>query len=235
MNKSSKEYILNEAQREGYKFFCIYNASGECVKDQQNANYTPDQAKEDIERFFKHNTGIYRIEFRKAPKRNTNSQKFSFTVDLQEETEQPQQIGNIPGMSESTLFDMLREKDQTISNLQSQLNTQAIQGLQARNELQMDLLRKELKEGQDKSGEMMMQAIQALNGMFGSSNIGLTGLEQEAPTMEAQTDEKTAINKAVVKLIRLDKNFAANVSKLAKLAEEKPDIYKMAVSQLSNF
>ena len=233
MNKTSKEYILSEAEKEGYKFFSIYNASGDIVKDQQNSNYSPSQAREDIERFFKHNTGIYRIEFRKAAKRTAAGQRYSFTVDITDEQPEPKGFNGIPGgIGESNLFDLIREKDQEIRRLQSELNTQAISGIQKSNDLQMELLRKEMAESKDKTGEMLMQIIPALNGMFGSTNIGVTGLDEvEAPP---QTGEKEQINKAVVKLMRLDSNFANNISKLAELADKKPDLYKMAVTQLSN-
>ena len=48
-------------------------------------------------------------------------------------------------------------------------------------------------------------------------------------------NDKEKILAAINKLVKLDTNFAANLEKLAHLAEKKPLIYQQAVKQLSNY
>lgn len=49
-----------------------------------------------------------------------------------------------------------------------------------------------------------------------------------------QTNPKEKVINAVNKLMQLDENFPTNIEKLAKLAQEKPAIYQMAVEYLKN-
>jgi hypothetical protein len=79
--------------------------------------------------------------------------------------------------------------------------------------------------------------------MFGGgSNIALSGFDtMDLPVMETTKtntikpmvdDNRQKINNAVVRLIKADKNFADNISKLADIADENPLIYNMAISKL---
>jgi hypothetical protein len=48
-------------------------------------------------------------------------------------------------------------------------------------------------------------------------------------------DVKNKVIASVNKLLEIDPDFAANIAKLAELAQTKPEVYKMAVQMLKNY
>ena len=99
-----------------------------------------------------------------------------------------------------------------------------------------------MKNADGGNDALMQTAISALGGMFGgggASNVALSGLDTlEIPETKINTsngmvdDTKKTINNAVVRLMKGDKEFAENISKLADLCDENPLIYNLAIGKL---
>lgn len=239
MNLTNKKYLFDLMQKENFVFFAIYNTQGSIMRDQNNEAYTQEEAVQDLQNFFEYNSGLFRIDFRRTRTITPRTIVHSFTVENSFEPEE-KGIGNVdPTNMNSSLMEVIREKDQKIERLQTESLAQIISGIQKTNELQMELLRTELKNKSGGNDEMLMQAaMTTLGGLFGGSNIGVSGfdsVETAAPTPAANMDPaKQKINSAVVRLMKVDSNFADHISKLADLAEKNMAMYSMAISQLKN-
>lgn len=61
--------------------------------------------------------------------------------------------------------------------------------------------------------------------------VGVAGSENDSTDLD---NDKLRINQAVIKLIKLDPNFADNIERLAELAQNNPQVYQMAIQQLNN-
>jgi hypothetical protein len=122
-----------------------------------------------------------------------------------------------------------------------------ISAMNKQHELQVEALKKDMKNANGGNDALMQTAISALGGMFGGGqNIGVSGFETteiEQPTQKINNthttenimdDKRKKINNAVVRLMDGDSEFAENISKLADLCENNPMIYKMAISRLEN-
>ena len=142
----------------------------------------------------------------------------------------------------SDYMSIISAKDDKIEKLQSEMFANMMAAMAKQHELQMEALKTNLNK--DTGNDALMQtAITAISGMFGGgSNIALSGFDtMDLPVMETTKtntikpmvdDNRQKINNAVVRLIKADKNFADNISKLADIADENPLIYNMAISKL---
>lgn len=229
--------------KEGFTYFTIYDSKGSPMRDQTNESYSVQDAKDDLTQFLDYNSGVFRVEFRRTKQNTPSTKNYSFTIDNMKPDfdDSIQGIGNYD--SGIDYMAVIRDKDAKIDKLQSEMFANMISAMNKQHELQMEALRKEMKNAEGGNDQLMQTALQTLSGMFGGSNIGLSGIETMAqPTQTNKTnnnsklmdDEKKAINQAVVRLMKGDENFAKNITKLADLCDENPLIYKMAISKLDS-
>lgn len=101
----------------------------------------------------------------------------------------------------------------------------------------LEALRNEHERKSSKEERIMGIASQFFPMVMGGGQSPMNGFEPEIiehMTQPSVTPKDKIIN-SVNKLMTLDPNFVRNIEKLAKLAEEKPMVYKMAVEQLNQF
>mgnify|MGYP005991780391 CR=1 FL=1 len=243
MNLTNIKYLFDLMDKEGFTYFTIYDSKGSPMRDQTNESYSVQDAKDDLTQFLDYNSGVFRVEFRRTKQNTPSTKNYSFTIDNMKPDfdDSIQGIGNYD--SGIDYMAVIRDKDAKIDKLQSEMFANMISAMNKQHELQMEALRKEMKNAEGGNDQLMQTALQTLSGMFGGSNIGLSGIETMAqPTQTNKTnnnsklmdDEKKAINQAVVRLMKGDENFAKNITKLADLCDENPLIYKMAISKLDS-
>ena len=228
--------------KESFTFFTVYDNKNSPMRDQGNENYTVQDAKEDLEQFLQYNSGVFRVEFRRAKNNGPATKNYSFTIDnLKSDREPVTGIGNFDGGGTMDYMSIINAKDDKIEKLQSEMFANMMAAMSKQHELQMEAMKTELSK--DKGNDALMStAMTALSGMFGGgSNIALSGFDSmELPTIETTKkitepmvdDNKQKINNAVVRLMKSDRDFAQHISKLADLADESPLIYNMAISKL---
>ena len=245
MNLTNIKYLYELMDKEGFTYFTIYDSKGSPMRDQCNGEYSVQDAKEDLSQFLEYNSGVFRVEFRRTKQNVPSTKNYSFTIDnMKTDNEDTMQgIGNYDGGGVDYMG-VIRDKDAKIDKLQSEMFANMISGMNKHHELQMEMLRKEMKSADGNNDALMQTAIQTLSGMFGGSNIGVSGIETlDTPTTKTiktnnnsnmVDDNKKAINKAVVRLIEGDENFAEHITKLADLCDENPFIYKIAIAKLNS-
>jgi len=81
---------------------------------------------------------------------------------------------------------------------------------------------------------IVSQVLPTVMGAFGgAAQPPMNGIPQQEQTMDQ--DVKNKVIASVNKLLEIDPDFAANIAKLAELAQTKPEVYKMAVQMLKNY
>lgn len=228
--------------KENFTFFTVYDNKNSPMRDQCNENYTVQDAKEDLEQFLQYNSGVFRVEFRRAKNNGPSTKNYSFTIDnLKSDREPVTGIGSFDGGANMDYMSIINAKDEKIEKLQSEMFANMMAAMSKQHELQMEAMKTELSKDKGNDG-LITAAMGALSGMFGGgSNIALSGFDSmELPTIETNKkitepmvdDNRQKINNAVVRLMKSDQNFANHISKLADLADESPLIYNMAISKL---
>lgn len=241
MNLTNIKYLYDLMDKEGFTFFTVYDSKGSPMRDQCNESYSVDDAKADLSHFLEYNSGVFRVEFRRTKQNNSHTKNYSFTVDnMKSERDDEMPIGNMgAGMD---YMSVIRAKDEKIDKLQSEMFANMMAAMNKQHELQVEALKNEMKNADGGNDALMQTAISALGGMFGGgANIGLSGIDtMEVPTItntntnttEIMDDKRKMINNAVVRLMRGDKEFAENITKLADLCDENPLIYNVAIGKL---
>lgn len=246
MNLTNIKYLYDLMDKEGFTFFTIYDSKGSPMRDQCNPSYSIDDAKNDLNQFLEYNSGVFRVELRRTKQNNSTTKNYSFTIDnMKSDRDDSMPMGNVG--ADMDYMSVIRAKDDKIDKLQSEMFANMMAAMNKQHEMQVEALEKQYKNADGGNDQLMQSAISALSGMFGGSNIGLSGLDTlTSPVVEEKThtvnnnindnkmmdDEKKIINSAVVRLMNSDKDFANNITKLADLCEGNPLIYKMAISKL---
>jgi hypothetical protein len=242
MNLTNIKYLYDLMDKESFTFFTVYDNKNSPMRDQGNENYTVQDAKEDLEQFLQYNSGVFRVEFRRAKNNGPATKNYSFTIDnLKSDREPITGLGNFDGGGTMDYMSIINSKDEKIEKLQSEMFANMMAAMSKQHELQMEAMKTELSKDKGNDG-LITAAMGALSGMFGAgNNIALSGFDtMELPPIETTKkttepmvdDNRQKINNAVVRLMKSDLNFASHISKLADLADESPLIYNMAISKL---
>ena len=240
MNLTNIKYLYDLMDKEGFTFFTIYDSKGSPMRDQINESYSVEDSKADLSQFLEYNSGVFRVEFRRTKANHASTKNYSFTIDNFIKDEPIQGIGN-PDQG-TDYMSVIRAKDEKIDKLQSEMFANMMAAMNKQHEMQIETLKSEMKNADGGNDALMQTAISALGGMFGgggASNVALSGLDTlEIPETKINTnngmvdDTKKTINNAVVRLMKGDKEFAENISKLADLCDENPLIYNLAIGKL---
>lgn len=102
----------------------------------------------------------------------------------------------------------------------------------------LETLRNEYERKSSKEEKIMGIASQFFPMIVGGGQSPMNGIvEPQIENNMTNTTEtpKDKVIKAINTLMASDPNFVRNIEKLAKLAQEKPMVYKMAVEQLNQF
>ena len=240
MNLTNIKYLFDLIDKDKLIFFTIYDAKGSAMRDQCNDNYTVSDSKNDLEQFLEYNSGVFRVEFRKTKSNTPTTKTFSFTIDNQQEAQRETPMGNPFGGGDP--MGAIAAKDGEITTLRNQILADSIANMNKMHEMQMEMLRKDLKSGDGDNAELMKAGLAALTGMFGSGqSVGVSGLgavdtlnEVSPKSNNTMTDNNKKINAAVVMLINNDPNFADNIQALANLSENNSMVYNMAIAKLKD-
>lgn len=230
--------------KESFTFFTVYDNKNSPMRDQCNDNYSVQDAKEDLEQFLQYNSGVFRVEFRRAKNNGPATKNYSFTIDnLKSDREPVSGIGSFDGGGTMDYMSIINAKDDKIEKLQSEMFANMMAAMSKQHELQMEAMKTELSKDKGNDG-LITAAMGAISGMFGNggNNIALSGFDtMEMPAIQTTKkstepmivdDNRQKINNAVVRLMKSDQNFANHICKLADLADESPLIYNMAISKL---
>ena len=243
MNLTNIKYLYDLMDKESFTFFTVYDSKGSPMRDQCNESYSVDDAKEDLQQFLQYNTGVFRVEFRRTRANTQQTKNYSFTVDNFKNEEEEKPMGSVMMGGNTDYVNIISSKDERIGQLQEQMYSEMVANLNKQHEMQLNAIK---AEGANKNGNndaLIQAALSAITGMFGSQQIGVSGIEtMEMPEIVETTtennnnmDDKTKkINNAVVRLIRGDKNFAEHITKLANLCDDNILIYNMAIAKLNN-
>jgi hypothetical protein len=177
MNLTNIKYLYDLMDKESFIFFTIYDSKGSPMRDQCNEAYSVEDAKEDLQQFLHYNVGVFRIEFRRTKSNTQQTKNFSFTVDnfKQEEVEKP--IGNVMMGGGNDYVNIITAKDERIGQLQEQMYSEMVANMNKQHEMQLNALK---AEGASKNGgndALIQAALSAITGMFGSQQIGVSGIE----------------------------------------------------------
>lgn len=235
------EYVYKVIEDQGIKHFAIYDVKDNLVYNQVNQSWNIARTKEEVLDFFKYNEGAFRIVLRNGPEID-KEQGFTFNVNSQptasEAAERIQGIGTNPmnpmsmGMpSGDQFFQLLMQREHELRETQSKGMMDMMEHIRKEHELKMEMLtvKTELanKGKDDQFGNMAMMGLQSLLG--GNMNVGVNGFDGEEGA-----DPKARINAAIRTLLKLDPQFVDHIEGLAKIALEKPDMYKLAIGQLKS-
>lgn len=242
MAKTTKEYLFEIIENEGYKYYTISDESGSKMRDQRNQNFSTQQVVADISRFLENNEGVFTISFRDTQADHRDeSRKYHYTVDASP-SRVPQPVNGFPmgSLGMDQWLAIIAQKDSMIEQLRNDLTATKLNGLNESQSLRMELMKQELTKKDDGDDQMIQQAIGALSGMFsgGGSNVGLSGIGEQVEMPKKQSDmniteeQKSKINSAVLTLLQADPKFAERIVKLANLAKSMPQVYNNVASKL---
>lgn len=233
------KYVYSTILEDGFIFYRIKSASNRVMKDQSNEAFTPEQAVESIKHFMAHNRGYFTIVLRPGPRpatsraKDTEREFYVSNVEKVSGDKAGAGIGGLSGgMDSFTMIGKVMELQDKITNRDLEHNTRLL-------EKERELMQLSQAVANSKNNDALIQmGAQILGQMFGAggANMGINGLG-DAP-MEPETvegDQKARINRAVVKLIELDQDFAENIEALAELAEKNRTLYDQGVSMIKNF
>lgn len=235
------EYIFQLMRDENRPYFIITDQKDNQLRTHLD-NPDVEHAILQLQDFLKWNEGVFTICIRNTPKAVNGRDKgliytFSNSLMANEIKDRPKdQITGIgsPFSNPSALYGF--DPMQKVMELMGEINRLNQENIRVQFKNDLEAMEKRLK---DKDGDSAFQgaAVNMLAGLFApgalgaGAKVGLSGVG-DAPI--PADDAKTKINNAVVRLIKLDPNFAENIAKLADLAERSPMIYKMAISQLNS-
>lgn len=235
------EYVFKLMKDQELVCYCIYDVKDTLLYNQKNTSFTVAKAIEEIEEFLRWNNGNFRIELRDdSDKNKAGVNLYSYSVVNLEKQDAP--INGITGSqyvnpamlgvpSGSEFFALLQQKETELRQLQAEAMAKTMEFMREKHDLSLQLINKQAEINQAKSEDnfkdIAMGALQSLLG--GGMNVGVSGINEVT-----ETDTNSRINASVRTLMKLDPDFVNNIEALARVALEKPSIYKMAVNQLKS-
>lgn len=240
MATTSIPYLFEQIEAENWRFYKIFNASGQLMKDQINEDFSQEDVFNDLKRFFEHNDGTFRIEFRSTKTATQKGRKISYTV---RNSASSAGIGSISspmlGDTSGLYISWIQSLQAQNLQLMQQLNAQTIGALNDSHSKDIEILKRDLKPKDDNSSAMIQQTIAAVSQMFSGRTVGVAGIGEDYEQADAydqnpnMSEEDKKINKAVVSLKANDPEFADHIALLAKLCRDNNQMYMTLANQLS--
>jgi hypothetical protein len=240
----NKDYILQVAQSNDMRAFKVFDGRLDTVHFSDKPT-SPAEKLQELKMFLDNSTGLYKIQLRNKaglgdhPRQKAFQDAFIGEYEVMLERSEKKGISGMEVASGLPSFEMVRAYESEIRNLH---------GDKIRLEAELERLKDRLQRMEDSHKEEVSRiksADQRIAGLLGQfSNVlnpqslvnkvnGLNGTETESkPT---SNDKKARLVKAMNRMIEIDPDFADNLDKLVELAEEKPDMYQMAIQTLKNF
>jgi hypothetical protein len=217
-------FVTTAMQKKGWKHFRVDGADGKTIYVQDD----PEARLEDnvllLEDVINQHTGLLHIKiYERSGRAKTNSGStknyLNFTIDTKEAA--PAAMAGIQGPAQPSVDyeALLREQEQRLR-------------AEFKKDMEILDLKRQIKEAQE--GSSLDKYLPMIAGLFQNGNIpvGVAGQPDDEPELNTP---KQRLNSAVQRLLAVDSDLIEHLEQLADLAESKPDIYKMAISQLNNF
>jgi hypothetical protein len=246
MAQVTQEFILNKVEELDYPFFCIYDADGKTrlYHNYQVDSPTSTEARGQLIEAFEAISGNVTVELKKQIKAGGDvRQMVTYKCNLSSNNY------GVNGMKPVTTQvgpDVDRLLQLQADNFRIQM--EAMREAHKRDLEMVDLKRQmtELKNGDffEKHGEKLIGALPyILNGLTGKPSMPIAGPIVNGPGHpDVETVEHTAADEAnadqlklenlLQRMFAVDPEFLNNLEKLVHLAENKPEIYKIALNSL---
>lgn len=233
-----------------YRFFAVMNPNYELVYSSFQDIPSEDAIKR-LEKFMTSTQGQYKIALYPSGELNRNglpkSEQGAYTYDVNivasvREPQPVQGIGNVLGGGGAS-FDMLDRFLNSKDDLALTRVEMAKMQMEIEKNREIDKIKQEydkkMSEADKNSGingiinSLLPELAPHLMGMVNNviTKTPINGIN-DAPAVD---DKKSKVISAVNILMKLDPDFADNISDLAELATRKPEMYKMAIGALKKF
>lgn len=242
MNLTTKDYVFDQITKNGFTYYAIYDHKGNITRNQTNDNFRPQDAIEDLTSFFNNNSGLFKLVFRNGktiPRAGSGAYLYTFYV--QNNGQMVQGIGSNgqPQIADSYgMLGMVRELQARTEQQSKENFAQMIAGIEKQNELQIQLLKEQMKNKGGNDDTVLLQTITtALGSIFGGGSMAMTGFNDAPPAdqkISVDQDTKVRINRAITRLLAVDPNFANHIEKLADMAESNKPMYDTALQILNS-
>ena len=236
---TTKEYILQQARDNQMKAFFVKDPRGNVVHQSDSPNSLEAKYQE-LENFLNNHNGVFEIQLRKnwgmgavPPAKQLHHNLIGdYSVMLEKKAEQ--RISGFDFMGGINGFEIMRSYESEKQNLRDQIAELKMQMLmqQQSSEMKIRDLENQLTQAKSSDAKIMGYLSKFSDVISPVSSRPINGMPTEEATAANPTKER--IIKAVNKLMALDDNFAANIEKLASLAENNPAIYAQAQTMLNS-
>ena len=261
MSITSLNFVVSQFEVERYRYFIIYDEDNDVVFT-QNELVDQETAIVKLRSFFKDNNGFFTIKV--FGKKLTNSKskieqdknlvtKFNIELTSSMSTQQNNGVGNLqsalpqddPRNNAPNIYELFGRMGDVTTQMKLMEKDHA--HYRETKDLQDRITKMEEESAKNKG---MNGVVSTLGEHFKDPSVllglvsGVSGLfkKQEVVAMNGVSEEvannistrRAKLTDSVNLLMKLDTNFAENISSLATLCANNPDMYKMAVNYLKN-
>jgi hypothetical protein len=236
---TTKDYILQQARDNQMKAFFVKDPRGNVVHQSDSPNSLEAKYQE-LENFLNNHNGVFEIQLRKnwgmgaMPPAKQLHHNLIGDYSVMLEKKQEQKISGFDFMGGINGFEIMRSYESEKQSLRDQIAELKMQMLMQNQSSEMKIrdLENQLTQAKSSDAKIMGYLSKFSDVISPVSSRPINGMPTEETTAANPTKER--IIKAVNKLMALDENFAANIEKLASLAENNPAIYAQAQTMLNS-
>lgn len=255
---NNKDFILKTARDNGIESFFLFRQDPDDVGSLIYSGDKPKSQEDKLAELDYHlncDYGIVYLQMRSKAglgpvfkrREDRNCIIFQDKVNLSEQPKTPEAVKPLGGFSEQAIntnpsLELVRQYEgekmdlhKTIGQLSTQMAQIEMENRHRfeldRKERELDALRKELAEA--KSGDnKIMSYLSQFSDILSPPPVSTRPMAGTGDS--ASSPNKAAIVQSVNKLMELDADFATNIEKLAKLAQNNPAMYKQAITVLNS-
>jgi len=215
------KFVTTAMERKGWKHFRVDGADGKTVYVQDDPEARLQDNVAMLEDVINQHTGLLHIKIYERSGRvkgNTGSTKnyLNFIIDTNDR--HPAMAGIQGPVQPATDYEALLKAQE--DRLRAEF----------KKDMEILDLKRQLKESREESS--LDKYLPTIMGLFGQQPVPVAGHADDTPEINTP---KQRLNAAVQRLLAVDNNLIEHLEQLADLAENKPEVYKMAITQLNNF
>ena len=221
--------VLSIAQNKQIQYFKIFDATGkQLIYAQDDENVTPQEAYNDLQEQLKSfDTGIVSVQlsersyYDKTAGGKVRNSAFLFKVRVGQQNLTP----NISGLMSEDVKSLMNE----VAELRLKLMLQEQEHKNAENQRKLEEKIEGLKNN-DPFEKYAPTFMPILTQMFGTAQQ--PQIQPNINGTDTTDDKKTIITKAINRLLKIDPDFAQNLTLLADFGEKNPEKYKSFIPML---
>ena len=220
------EKIFEIMEREKMRCYTVVGADRNLMFKNMDVDITIAEAINRLRSDLKSVEGLVTVKINEKPANmggNTrNFHTFEIVLGTAQANAPQQQINGVGGLSREDVDRAVQE------------NTERLL-IQFQKDQEIERLKRELKEAKEGSplDNIIGSLAPILMQKFGGGAPAIAGVT-DTPEQTDQAMQRQQINQAFNRLVLVDPNFAEHITLLADLAENNPQMYKMAINQLKN-